>query len=80
MQELSAEERKILNDLARESLMLKILAEVNFDMNVCRLEGWDYRELPLKIKKEMDGIIHRLILGDLVPVCEQCLRFYHRFS
>lgn len=59
MQELSAEERKTLNDLARESLMLKILAEVNFDMNVCRLEGWDYRELPERIKSEMDRIISR---------------------
>lgn len=57
MQELSAEERKTLNDLARESLMLKILAEVNFDMNVCRLEGWNYRELPERIKSEMDRII-----------------------
>lgn len=59
MQELTEEERKALNDLARESLILKILAEVNFDMNVCKLEHWDYTELPKRIKKEMDLILEK---------------------
>ena len=59
MQELTEEERKALNDLARESLILKILAEVNFDMNVCKLEHWDCTELPKRIKKEMDLILEK---------------------
>ena len=57
LNELNAEERKILNNLAREQLILKILADVNFDMNVCRLEGWDVMELPTRIKNEMENII-----------------------
>lgn len=59
MQELTEEERRALNDLARESLILKILAEVTFDMNVCKLEHWDYTELPKRIKKEMDLILEK---------------------
>ena len=59
MQELTEEERRALNDLARESLILKILAEVTFDMNVCKLERWDYTELPKRIKKEMDLILEK---------------------
>ena len=59
MQELNEEERRALNDLAREGLILKILAEVRFDMEVCRLEGWNYREFPERIKSEMDKIISK---------------------
>ena len=59
MQELSEEERRTLNDLARESLILRILAEISFDMNVCKLEGWDHTELPRKIKQEMEKILNK---------------------
>ena len=57
MQSLNEEERRTLNDLAREALILRILAEVSFDINVCKLEGWDYKELPRRIKKEMNNIL-----------------------
>lgn len=57
MNELNQEERKTLNNLAREQLILKILADVDFDMRVCQLEGWDIMELPLRIKSEMEKII-----------------------
>ena len=57
LNELNQEEKKVLNNLAREQLILKILADVNFDMNVCRLEGWDVMELPTRIKNEMENII-----------------------
>ena len=57
LNELNQEERKALNDLAREQLILKILIEVRFDMEVCKMEGWDYMELPSRIKNEMERII-----------------------
>ena len=59
LQNGTEEERKALNDLAREQLMLKILADVRFDIEVCLIEGWDYKELPLRIKKEMDAIVEK---------------------
>lgn len=33
-----------LNRLAREQLKLKLLADINTDLMVCELEGWDPRE------------------------------------
>ena len=59
MQSLTEEERRTLNDLAREALILRILAEVSFDMNVCKLEKWNPRELPERIKSEMDRIMEQ---------------------
>ena len=59
LQNGTEEERKALNDLAREQLMMKILADVRFDIEVCLIVGWDYKELPLRVKKEMDAIIEK---------------------
>jgi len=59
MQELTEEERRTLNQLARESLILKILKDVAFDMNACKLEGWNHMELPIRIRDEMNAIIER---------------------
>ena len=33
-----------LNRLAREQLKLTILNDIRMDINVCKLEGWDYKE------------------------------------
>ena len=33
-----------LNQLARERLKLKLLADINLDLAICEIEGWDSRE------------------------------------
>lgn len=38
------EERKALQILCREQLKLKLLADINQDIMVCKIEGWDYKE------------------------------------
>ena len=47
---------KQLNDLARHTFISKMLEEILFDMNVCRLNGWDIFEFPNLIKKEIERI------------------------
>ena len=42
--ELTPEGRKALNRLAREQAKEKLLRDVLFDLNVCKLEGWDAKE------------------------------------
>ena len=42
--ELTREGRKALNRLAREQAKEKLLRDVLFDLNVCKLEGWDAKE------------------------------------
>jgi hypothetical protein len=33
-----------LNRLAREQMKVKLLADINVDLTVCEIEGWDARE------------------------------------
>ena len=61
IQELSfenAEHRKKLHFLAREQLKLKLLQDLRLDLEICKLEGWDYKvyldellEILLQFKK-----------------------------
>lgn len=46
-----------MQQAAREQFKLKMLAEINFDIQVCQLEGWDYREYILELQEELDRII-----------------------
>lgn len=48
---------RALQSLCREQLVCKILADIAADISVCRLEGWDWRELPQRIKNEMGKIL-----------------------
>lgn len=38
------ETAKKFNELAREQLKLKLIADINMDMQICRIEWWDYTE------------------------------------
>ena len=38
------EERFKLQVLAREQIKLKLLNEIRFDIEVCKIEGWEYKE------------------------------------
>ncbi|MBR4122970.1 MAG: hypothetical protein IKT93_00970 [Clostridia bacterium] len=52
---------KELNDLARQQLIQKVLADILIDMNICRLEGWDIMEFPRMIKSEIDRICEKKV-------------------
>ena len=38
------EERFKLQVLAREQIKLKLLNDIRFDIEVCKIEGWEYKE------------------------------------
>ena len=40
--EVGAEKR--LNQLAREQMKLKLLADIRMDIEICKIEGWDIKE------------------------------------
>lgn len=51
------ETRLALNTLARKQMIRRLLADILVDINICQLEGWDYREYLLELKKNIDGIV-----------------------
>lgn len=50
----SEEERKSLNTLAREQLKLKLLTDLRMDIEICKLEGWDYKQYLFQLKDIID--------------------------
>ena len=46
-----------LNQLARQQLKTKMLADILIDMEICKLEGWDVIEFVLELKSELDRIV-----------------------
>lgn len=46
-----------LNVLAREQMKMKLLNDLRFDIEVCRLEGWDYKTYLLELKNIIDGFL-----------------------
>lgn len=53
--ELDKETRLVLNRKAREELKLKLLADIRLDIEVCKLEGWDYLEYLHELKVLIGG-------------------------
>lgn len=51
------ETRKALNDLARHQLIVRILQEIEFDLMICEIEGWDKRKFIRQIQSAVDKII-----------------------
>ena len=50
------ETRKALNDLARHQLIVRILQEIEFDLMICEIEGWDKMKFIRQIQSEGDKI------------------------
>lgn len=50
------ETRKALNDLARHQLIVRILQEIEFDLMICEIEGWDKRKFIRQIQSAVDKI------------------------
>lgn len=46
---------RALNTLAREHLKLRILADIRIDIQVCQIEGWDYKEYLGELKELIDS-------------------------
>ena len=51
-----AELAKTLNELARQTFMLSLLKDIQFDLTVCKIEGWDKKEYINQIKSLIEGI------------------------
>lgn len=48
---------KKLNQLAREQMKMRLLNDLRFDIEVCKLEGWDYKEYLYSLKEIIDSFI-----------------------
>lgn len=46
-----------LNTLAREQMKYKLITDIRFDIEVCKLEGWDYTEYLQQLKEIIDSFI-----------------------
>lgn len=46
-----------LNCLAREQMKLKLMQDIRMDIEVCRLEGWEYKEYLRELKGIIDGFL-----------------------
>ena len=56
---MDSDTRWALQVLARRQLIHRLLADILFDINVCRLEGWDWQEFPL----EIIGVVTDIVQG-----------------
>lgn len=48
-----------LNVLAREQLKIRLLYDIKMDIEICQLEGWEYKEYLLELKKLIDGFLYK---------------------
>lgn len=54
--ELTIDERKALQKLAREQLKCKLLNDIKQDIIVCKLEGWNYTDYINELIALLEGI------------------------
>lgn len=64
-----SEESKALNEFARHKMYVKILQDIKFDITVCKLENWDYKQYLYQLRDLIDSIINT----DLITA-EMCLQ------
>lgn len=50
------EEAKKFNELARHQMMLKLLADIRIDLEICKLEGWDTLEYLNELKELINSL------------------------
>lgn len=50
------ETAKRLNDLARHQQIVKLLADIRMDIEICEIEGWDKTEYISILKSLLDSI------------------------
>lgn len=54
-----AEISKALNDLARHRMIMRLLADIRIDIEVCRIEGWDVKEYIRMLQTEINRLGER---------------------
>jgi len=47
--------RLTMNRLAREQLKHKLLADITMDLQICKIEGWNYKQYLQELKDLIDG-------------------------
>lgn len=52
-------DRKALNTLAREQLKFKLLNDIRLDIEVCKIEGWDYKVYLMELKEIIDSFTRK---------------------
>lgn len=55
--ESSKESAFACNRLAREQFKLKMLQDIRIDIEVCRLEGWDFKKYLWELKSIVDDFL-----------------------
>lgn len=50
------ETRRAINTLARHEMIVKLLADINRDMMVCDIEGWDRMEYINMLRDIINGL------------------------
>lgn len=48
---------KPLNTLAREQMKLRLMQDIRIDIEVCKLEGLNYKQYLLELKDIIDGFL-----------------------
>lgn len=51
----SAEARAV-NDIARHQMIVRLLADIRMDLQICEIEGWDKREYIRMLQSELNRI------------------------
>ena len=59
--EVNEQTRKRLNQLAREELKQRLLQDILFDINVCKLENWNYEDYLYELRELIEDIINENI-------------------
>jgi hypothetical protein len=55
--EINKETRLKLNTLAREQLKLKILTDLNIDMQICEIENWSMADYLLELQEMINSFL-----------------------
>ncbi len=53
-----------INRLAREQLKLKLMQDIRIDIEVCRIEGWEYKQYLQELKGIIDGFLRARVDGN----------------
>ena len=48
---------QVLNKLAREQMKLRLMQDIRVDIEVCKLEGINYKDYLLELKDMIDGFL-----------------------
>lgn len=59
--EVDEKTRRRLNQLAREELKQKLLQDILFDIQVCKIENWEYKEYLYELRELIESIINENI-------------------